>query len=304
MAPRLAPERSLATLSDSSILLDIKAVSIDASVEQQVHALVTAGKLPADREAEALEAVLRRESEGASTIGNGAAVPHARLSGIATPVVCIARLRRPLNLDAPDGRPVRFLFLILSPESESELHLELLLSIAQLMADQDFGATARLAADRDEFLDALRVFGEKVSVARESDLVTKDEMDVLRRTGHFAGGLLDDLKRRAPHYLSDFKDGLHPKALAATIFLFFACIAPTVAFGGLMTTLTGGQIGAMEMLIATSIGGIVYALTSGQPLTIVGGTGPLLVFTSVLYTVSVQVQLPFLPLFAWVGIWT
>ena len=90
-----------------------------------------------------------------------------------------------------------------------------------------------------------------------------------------------DIRRRLPHYASDLRDGVHTKCLASTLFLFFACLAPAVTFGGIMGELTGNQIGAVEMLVGTAVCGIVYALFAGQPLIILGGTGPLLVFTAI-----------------------
>lgn len=117
-------------------------------------------------------------------------------------------------------------------------------------------------------------------------------------------GLRDDIKRRAGFYRSDWTDGLHPKVAASTLFLFFACLAPAVAFGGLMSELTGGAMGAIEMLAATAFCGTIYALTSGQPLTILGGTGPLLVFTGLLYQLCQRLNAPFLATYAWVGLWT
>ncbi len=117
-------------------------------------------------------------------------------------------------------------------------------------------------------------------------------------------GLREDVARRSATYASDWREGMHPKALAAIGFLFFACLAPAVAFGALMSTLTGGAIGAVEMIVATSACGVAYAVFSGQPLTILGGTGPLLVFTSLLYAACERYSLPFLPTYAWVGLWT
>ncbi|MBL8896902.1 MAG: HCO3- transporter [Planctomycetes bacterium] len=128
--------------------------------------------------------------------------------------------------------------------------------------------------------------------------------DGLRFTGRFAGGLVGDLRRRLPHYGDDFKRGLHPKVLASTIFLFFACLANAIAFGGLTGLVTGGSIGTVEMIVATAAGGIVFALLSGQPLTLLGGTGPIVVFTGLLYTSCRQLELPFLPVYAWTGIWS
>ena len=128
----------------------------------------------------------------------------------------------------------------------------------------------------------------------------------LQYTGEFAGGIQRDLARRLPHYKSDFIDGLHSKTVSSTLFLFFACLAPTVTFGGLMFTQTGGQIGVTEMLVGTALCGVSYALLGGQPLVILGGTGPLLVYTAVLYSLCVRfgVGKHFLAGFAWTGLWT
>ena len=103
--------------------------------------------------------------------------------------------------------------------------------------------------------------------------------DGLAFTGRLAGGLRDDLARRLPFYVDDFVQGIHPKVLASTLFLFFACLANAIAFGGLTDIVTGGQIGTTEMIVATAAGGITFALLGGQPLTILGGTGPITIFT-------------------------
>ena len=56
------------------------------------------------------------------------------------------------------------------------------------------------------------------------------------------GGLVADVRRRYPQYLSDLRDGLHVQCVASTIFLFFACITPIVTFGGLMGQKTDGYL--------------------------------------------------------------
>jgi HCO3- transporter family len=53
-------------------------------------------------------------------------------------------------------------------------------------------------------------------------------------------GLLEDINRKLPHYKSDFTDGFNIKSVSSTLFLFFACLAPAVAFGGLLGVATGG----------------------------------------------------------------
>src|SRR5688572_6673386 len=126
----------------------------------------------------------------------------------------------------------------------------------------------------------------------------------LQWTGRLFGGITDDIKRRAPHYRSDFKDGFHSKVAGTTIFLFFAALANAIAFGALSGLLTGNEIGVIEMLVVTAAGGILFALFAGQPLTILGGTGPIVIFTGMLYTACGQLEIPFLATYAWVGIWS
>lgn len=128
--------------------------------------------------------------------------------------------------------------------------------------------------------------------------------DGLSWSGRFAGGLRQDLARRRAFYLDDFRVGLHSKVLASTLFLFFACLANAIAFGGLSDAVTAGNIGTTEMIVATAAGGVVFALFGGQPLTILGGTGPIVIFTGLLYVTCERLGLPFLSTYAWTGIWS
>jgi len=117
-------------------------------------------------------------------------------------------------------------------------------------------------------------------------------------------GIMRDFKGRLPLYKSDIKDGLNVQCLAATCFLFFACLAPAVGFGGLFDVATNGAIGTMEMVSSTAACGFIYALTSAQPLTIIGSTGPVLAFVACLAQLAKIMNVPFLPLYAWTGLWT
>jgi HCO3- transporter family len=85
-------------------------------------------------------------------------------------------------------------------------------------------------------------------------------------------GIRRDFSARWPLWRSDFTDGFNVQSLAATMFLFFACLAPAVGFGGLYGVATNGAMGTVEMVTSTAVGGIVYALCSAQPMTIIGGT--------------------------------
>ena len=116
-------------------------------------------------------------------------------------------------------------------------------------------------------------------------------------------GIAKDLTTRWPHYPSDFTSVFSLKVLSSSFYLFFACLANAIAFGALSSVLTGGEIGIIEMLIATAIGGTAYALFSAQPITLLGGTGPIVVFTALLYATCKDLDVSFIAVYAWTGIW-
>lgn len=126
----------------------------------------------------------------------------------------------------------------------------------------------------------------------------------LEWTGRLFGGISEDVSRKRKHYLSDFKDGLNVNVAGTTLFLYFAALANAIAFGALSGLLTGNEIGIIEMLVVTAVGGVLFALLAGQPLTILGGTGPIVIFTGLLFSVCKQYEIPFLATYAWVGIWS
>ena len=118
-------------------------------------------------------------------------------------------------------------------------------------------------------------------------------------------GLRDDLRRKLPLYASDWVDGLRSrKTLAAISFLYFACLAPVVAFGGALSGLTHGAMGVSEVLLSCGLCGMGYATFSGQPMTFVAPTGLTLAFTAALYRYCTSLGVPFLPMYSWVGCWT
>jgi HCO3- transporter family len=143
----------------------------------------------------------------------------------------------------------------------------------------------------------LSTLGPKMSLTMSSSTP-------LRLVEPFGKGLMEDVKRKSPHYKTDFSDGLTLKSMSSIVFLFFACLAPAVAFGGLLGLATNGQMGTMETVGATAIGGVIYALFSAQPLTIIGTTGPLLAFLKVLYDACSANGVAFLPVYSWVGLWS
>ncbi|KAG8464909.1 hypothetical protein KFE25_012272 [Diacronema lutheri] len=120
-------------------------------------------------------------------------------------------------------------------------------------------------------------------------------------------GLINDIKRRARYYRTDWTDAFLPEnlsvVLSTTIFIFFACLMPALAFGSIYDTMSGGQIGITETLLSTGITGLINAFISGQPLTIQGATGPELAYLTMLFSMSRTLGFEFMPAKFWAGLW-
>lgn len=289
---------------DDSYLLDLDVRDVHAIFRAALDQIVGRGLLPTDQRDEVEAMLIEREEHSATAIGSAVAVPHVYLDFFDVPVIVFIRLARPLNLGAPDGVPTRFVFVLLGPENRAADHLDTLMHIARLMSDNQFRYEAQFAKNKRELLAALDQFESRQIRQRREPEKKAAVPDPLAWTGRFAGGLRADIRRRLPQYVSDFRDALATKSLGSIFFLFFACLAPAVTFGGIMADKTGGHIGAVEMIVASAICGVVYALTSGQPLIILGGTGPLLIITAILYAMCERWNIPFLTCYAWVGLWT
>uniref|UniRef100_A0A4W5RZV2 Anion exchange protein n=1 Tax=Hucho hucho TaxID=62062 RepID=A0A4W5RZV2_9TELE len=256
------------------------------------------------------------------------------------PVVAFVRLSPAVMLNGLAEVPIvtRFLFILLGPLGKGPQYHEIGRSIATLMTDEVFHDVAYKAKDRndliagiDEFLDQVTVLPpgewdpsirieppknvpsqEKRRSAAQCGTDPGDEEEEdeghggpeLQRTGRFCGGLLLDIKRKAPHYLSDYTDAVSLQCLASFLFLYCACMSPVITFGGLLGEATEGRISAIESLFGASMTGIAYSLFSGQPLTILGSTGPVLVFEKILYKFCKEYGLSYLSLRTCIGLWT
>ncbi|XP_008288532.1 anion exchange protein 2b isoform X1 [Stegastes partitus] len=131
----------------------------------------------------------------------------------------------------------------------------------------------------------------------------KKSDDPLQRTGRPFGGLIRDVRRRYPKYLSDFKDALNSQCMAAVIFIYFAALSPAITFGGLLGEKTEGLIGVSELIVSTAVQGVVFCLLGAQPLLVVGFSGPLLVFEEAFYSFCKSNDIEYLTGRVWIGFW-
>ncbi|NXB28924.1 S4A8 protein, partial [Eulacestoma nigropectus] len=254
------------------------------------------------------------------------------------PLVAFVRLTPAVLLSGMTEVPIptRFLFVLLGPGGKAHQYHEIGRSMATTMTDEVFHDVAYKAKDRadlvagiDEFLDQVTVLppGEwdpSIRIEPPKNLPSQEKRKMpgaldessshskpekhsgpeLERTGRLFGGLVLDVKRKAPWFWSDFRDGLSLQCLASFLFLYCACMSPVITFGGLLGEATHGHISAMESLLGASMTGVVYSLFAGQPLTILGSTGPVLVFEKILYKFCKEYTLSYLSLRTCIGLWT
>ncbi|XP_029960345.1 electrogenic sodium bicarbonate cotransporter 1-like isoform X1 [Salarias fasciatus] len=128
--------------------------------------------------------------------------------------------------------------------------------------------------------------------------------DELKKTGRFCGGLILDIKRKAPFFISDFTDAFHIQALSAILFIYLGTVTNAITFGGLLGDATENMQGVLESFLGTAITGAVFCLLAGQPLTILSSTGPVLVFERLLFNFSRDNSFDYLEFRLWIGLWS
>lgn len=107
-----------------------------------------AAELTGQNERAILEILLQREKLGSTGVGNGVAIPHGKLPNLTRLFGLFARLERPVDFEALDGRAVDLVFLLLAPEGAGADHLKALARVARLLRDQD--VAHKLRESRDE----------------------------------------------------------------------------------------------------------------------------------------------------------
>src|SRR4029077_13248448 len=122
-------------LPAENILLDVDAGS-KASLFDAVGALFEARHGLSRRLI--VESLLAREKLGSTGLGQGIAIPHGRIRGLSLAQGAFVRLRSPIPFDAPDGKPVAQVFVLLVPEHATEQHLQLLSELAQMFSETRF----------------------------------------------------------------------------------------------------------------------------------------------------------------------
>lgn len=145
-----------ALFSTDSMISDLIATSPKQMFRDLAQALISAHGLAAKGIVcrDVVAAAIERERLGSTGVGNGVALPHARIEGMDRVVACFARLSEPMDFDAVDGRPVDLICFLLAPADCGGAHLRALARISRLLRRQEMRLRLR-AAPTSEALFAI-----------------------------------------------------------------------------------------------------------------------------------------------------
>uniref|UniRef100_A0A8C1V5Y2 Anion exchange protein n=1 Tax=Cyprinus carpio TaxID=7962 RepID=A0A8C1V5Y2_CYPCA len=259
------------------------------------------------------------------------------------PTIAFVRLRDSVVLESALETllPVRFIFILIGPTTTDMDYHECGRAMAALLADKAFNQAAFQAQSDGELTDAVGDFMDccivipPTEIQDESMLTSlipfqkkllqerlhqsdpKLRLDVkppskssgpppedsLARTGVLFGGMIRDLKRRYQYYVSDITDALNAQVVAAIIFIYFAALSPAITFGGLLADKVDNMMGVSELMISTSVLGIIFCLIAAQPVLVIGFSGPLLVFEEAFFNFCKSQDIEYIVGRVWVGAW-
>ena len=144
--------RIIDLLKPEAITLGLDISSKDDAINALIGLHAAAGNLK-DKDAYKA-AILAREEQGSTAIGDGIAVPHAKTSAVKAPALAAITVKNGVDYGAPDGKPSDLLFMIAATE-DGDVHLEILSRLMVMLMDPDFTEKLRAAKSVDEFLQII-----------------------------------------------------------------------------------------------------------------------------------------------------
>lgn len=144
--------RIIDLLKPEAITLGLDISSKDDAINALIGLHAAAGNLK-DKDVYKA-AILAREEQGSTAIGDGIAVPHAKTSAVKAPALAAITVKNGVDYGAPDGKPSDLLFMIAATE-DGDVHLEILSRLMVMLMDPDFTAKLRAAKSVDEFLQTI-----------------------------------------------------------------------------------------------------------------------------------------------------
>lgn len=123
-----------------------------------------------------VNALMAREAQSSTGIGEGIAIPHAKTEFVKEPALAMGRKKEGIEYDSLDGEPATLFFMIAAPDGANNTHIETLARLSQLLLDDDFKAALENAATADEVVDIInKAEAEKFSGEEKKEEVAEVE---------------------------------------------------------------------------------------------------------------------------------
>ena len=140
-------------LKKESIELGVKVSDKEEAIDRLVSLMDAGGRLKDT--AGYKEGILAREALGSTAIGEGIAIPHAKVEAVKEPGLAAMVIKNGVEYESLDGEPVTLLFLIAAPNTKDNVHLDVLSKLSVMLMDENFTTSLRNAKSVEEFLQII-----------------------------------------------------------------------------------------------------------------------------------------------------
>jgi len=142
-----------------AICTELRVEKREDAIRALLEQFVAGGALAPQQVEQVFEAVMKREQLGSTAIGNGIAVPHARLDELKGIAVGFAHCPDGVEFKALDGEPVFQIFLVIASRESNDEYVGVMERISRLVQNEDFRRFVATARDRHEILDLIEEMG-------------------------------------------------------------------------------------------------------------------------------------------------
>ncbi|MFF2875888.1 fructose-specific PTS transporter subunit EIIC [Gottfriedia sp. NPDC057991] len=140
-------------LKIDTVLIDLNSSSKMSVIDELIQVLNHAGKLNDKQQFK--EAILTREGQSTTGIGEGIAIPHAKTAAVKTPAIAFGRSKDGIDYESLDGQPAHLFFMIAASEGANNAHLETLSRLSSLLMDEEFRGSLLSAKDANEIIQLI-----------------------------------------------------------------------------------------------------------------------------------------------------
>ena len=152
-------------LTKKTILLNIEGKQKEDAIDQLVDVLFKANKI-SDR-ADFKAAILKREEQSTTGIGDGIAIPHAKVKAVKEAAIAFGKSNSGVDYQSLDGQPAHLFFMIAAPEGANNTHLEALARLSGLLMKQEVREKLLKAVTADEIMNVLNHYDQEVEEVQD-----------------------------------------------------------------------------------------------------------------------------------------